>query len=186
MITARQFKNGFIVEINKTLFQVLESQHIKPGKGGAFVRAKLRNMDTGSITDNRYRPEDAFPQAYIENKVMQFLYKDSFSSYHFMAPDTYEQIEITESAIGSTAKFLKDGMDATVSFHKERIVGVSLPSYVELKISYTEPGMRGDTAKGGSKPATTETGAIVRVPLFINTDDVIKVDTRTGEYGGRV
>ena len=184
MITARQFKNGFVVEINKTLFQVLESQHIKPGKGGAFVRAKLRNMDTGSITDNRYRPEDAFPQAYIENKVMQFLYKDS-SSYHFMDQSTYEQIEIAEDIIGSAVKFLKDGMDATVSFHKNRIVGVSLPSYVELKISYTEPGIKGDTAKGGSKPATTETGATVRVPLFINTGDVIQVDTRTGEYGGR-
>ncbi|MBN1353921.1 MAG: elongation factor P [Candidatus Omnitrophica bacterium] len=185
MITARQFKNGFVIEIEKELFLVVGAQHIKPGKGGAFVRAKLKNLKTGAIAERTLRPEDSFPQAFIEQKTMQYLYKDQ-SLYHLMDQATYEQVAIEEDKIGENAKFLKDGMEITAYIHKNKIVDIALPPFVELKVSYTEPGIKGDTARGGSKPATLETGAIVKVPLFINTNDIIKIDTRTGEYGGRV
>lgn len=184
MITARQFKNGFIIEIEKTLFLVLNSQHTKPGKGGAFVKAKLKNLQNGAIAERRFRPEDAFRQAYIETKKMQYLYNDS-SVYYFMDQSTYDEVPIKKEALGESAKFLKDGMNVTASVHKDSIVGMALPVSVNLKVTYTERWIKGDTAKGGSKPATLETGAVIKVPLFINTDEVIKVDTRTGLYAGR-
>jgi len=185
MITARQFRSGFAVEMGKDLYSVVSAQHIKPGKGGAFVRAKLKNLNTGAIAERTFRPDESFRQAYIEEKRLQYLYHDS-SAYHFMDQSTYEQMEITEDMLGGSVKFIKDGMDVTASVHKGSIVGISLPSFVELKIDYTEPGIKGDTAKGGSKPATLETGAIIKVPLFINTGDTVKIDTRNGEYSGRV
>ena len=184
MITARQFKNGFVIEMNKALFVVLASQHIKPGKGGAFIRTKLKNLQTGSIVEKTLRPEEAYPQAYMESKKIQYLYKDHFI-YHFMDQATYEQIAINESMLGDDVKFLKDGMEILASIHKSSVVGISLPPFIDLKVTYTEPGIKGDTAKGGSKPATLETGAIVKVPLFINTNETIHIDTRTGEYAGR-
>lgn len=185
MITARQFKNGFVVEIQKELYLVLNSQHIKPGKGGAFVRAKLKNLQSGAITERTYRPEDTFQEAYIEERKMQYLYKDRLA-YHFMDQSTYEQIGVNEEMVRDSAKFLKDGMEVKASVHKGKVVGISLPAFVNLRVTYTEQWIKGDTAKGGSKPATLETGAALKVPLFINTDDVIKIDTRTGEYAGRV
>lgn len=184
MITARQFRTGNAVEINKTLFLVVASQHIKPGKGGAFVRTKLKNLKTHAISERTFRPQDSFPQAYIETKKMQCLYRDH-SGYHFMDQSTFEQVAIGEDILGETIKFLKDGMDVTISAHKGSVVGISLPAFVNLKVTYTEPGIRGDTAKGGSKPATLETRASIRVPLFINTGDHIKIDTRRCEYAGR-
>lgn len=184
MITARRFKSGFVIEIENGLYQVLDSQHIKPGKGGAFVKAKLKNLRNGAIAERKFRPEDTFPQAYIETKKMQYLYNDH-STYHFMDQSTYEEIQIKKDTLGDNVKFLKDGMGITASVYKDSIVGIALPLFINLKITYTEQWIKGDTAKGGSKPATLETGAVIKVPLFINTDDIIKVDTRTGEYAGR-
>jgi len=185
MITARQFKSGFVIEINNGLYLVVGSQHIKPGKGGAFVRAKLKNLQTGAIAERTFRPEDSFPQAFIEEKKMQFLYKDH-SIYYFMDQTTFAQMGINEEMVGDNTKFLKDGTEVTASLYKNSVVGLTLPPFVELKVTYTEPGIKGDTAKGGTKPATLETGAVIKVPLFINTDDVVQIDTRTGEYVGRV
>ena len=184
MITARDFRSGHIVQINGALYAVLHSQHIKPGKGGAFVRAKLKNLSTGSSFEQTFRPEDSFSQAYIEQKKMQYLYRDG-SIHYFMDQSTYEQIGINESAIGENARLLKEGAEIDVSFHDQKPIGVTLPPFVELKVSYTEPGIKGDTAKGGTKPATVETGAAVKVPLFVNTGDIIRIDTRTGNYSGR-
>ncbi len=184
MITARQFKGGLIVEMDKRLYLVMGAQHIKPGKGGAFVRAKMKNLQNGSIIEKTLRPQDSFPQAFIEERKMQYLYKDH-SAYHFMNQTTYDQLAVSEDLIGENSRFLKDGMEVTASFHKDSIIAVTLPSFVTLKVTYTEPGMKGDTAKSGSKPATLETGVAVRVPLFVNTDNTIKIDTRTGDYAGR-
>ena len=184
MITARQFRNGIVVEKDNGLFIVMESQHIKPGKGGAFIRAKLKNLKTGAIAEQTYRPTDSFQQAYIEEHKMQFLYKEH-TIYHFMNQETYEQTGISQDTIGDNVKFMKDGMEISASFYKDAIIGITLPSFVSLKVTYTEPGIKGDTAKGGSKPATLETGAVIKVPLFINTDDIINIDTRTGQYSGR-
>lgn len=184
MITARQFKNGVAIEIGKDLFLIMGAQHIKPGKGGAFVRAKLKNLNTGAIAERTLRPQESFPQAFIEDKKVQYLYKEH-SVYHFMNQTTYEQIAISEDIVGDSAKFLKDGMEITASFHKEMIIAIKLPSFVNLKVTYTEPGIKGDTARGGGKPATLETGATIKVPLFVNNNEIIKIDTRTGEYGGR-
>ena len=185
MITARQFRSGIVVDIDKTLFAVVSAQHIKPGKGGAFVKAKLKNLQTGSIAERTLRPEDAFPQAYIEDKKVQFLYHDGLG-YHFMDQITFEQVAIDGDILGDGVKFIKDGMEITASFYKGAVVGITLPSFVAMKVTYTEPGIKGDTAKGGSKPATLESGAVVRVPFFINNDDIINIDTRSGEYAGRV
>jgi len=184
MITARQLKNGLVVEIEKTLFQVLYFQHTKPGKGGAFVRVRFKNLKTGSIAESTFRPEDSFSQAFMEEKVLQFLYKDG-SIYYFMDQTTYEEIGVAKEILGDVTKFLKDGMEVRASVHNDTVVSVSLPSFVELKVLYTEPGIKGDTARGGTKQATLETGTIIKVPLFINTDDIIKIDTRTAAYGGR-
>lgn len=184
MITARQLKGGFVIEIEKRLYLVIAAQHIKPGKGGAFVRAKIKNLQSGSIIEKTLRPQDSFRQAFIEEKKMQYLYKDR-SAYHLMNQATYEQLGVSKDLIGENSKFLKDGMEVTASFYRDSIIAVKLPSFVNLKVTYTEPGIKGDTAKGSSKPATLETGAAVRVPLFINTDAIVKIDTRTGEYAGR-
>ena len=184
MITARQFRNGTAIEIGREIFKVLDSQHTKPGKGGAFVRAKLKNLKSGAIAERTFRPDESFPLAYIEQKTIQYLYHDD-AIYHFMDQATYEQMSIAKSVLGDIVKFLKDGMEVTASVHKEKVVEVTVPVSVNLKVTYTEPGIKGDTAKGGSKPATLETGAVIRVPLFVNTDDTIRIDTRTGLYAGR-
>jgi elongation factor P len=185
MITARDFRNGIIIEMEGDLFLVLETQHVKKENRRALVKTRLRNLKTGVIIDPSLRPEDTFEQAYIEMKKMQYLYHDQ-STYHIMDLATYEQVSVDAGLIGENTKFLKDNMEVTASLHKNKIVGITLPPTVDLKVQYTEPWIKGDTAKGGTKPATLETGAVVKVPLFINTDDTIKIDTRTGEYAGRV
>lgn len=184
MITARQFRSGLVFEMGKDLFRVIEAQHIKPGKGGAFVRAKIKNLKTGASSERTFKPDESYPQAYIEQKTMQFLYHDD-SVYHFMDQKTYEQIGIEKNVLGDIVNYLKDGTEVSASVHEHLIVDVSVPVVIELKVTYTEPGIRGDTSRAGTKPATLETGAVIRVPLFINTGDILKVDTRTGTYTGR-
>ena len=184
MITARQFKGGFVVKIQNELYAILGAQHTKPGKGGAFVKAKMKNLKSGAIAERTFRPDDTFEQAYIEQKKIQFLYKDRFA-YHFMDQLTYEQIAVSEEMASEFAKFLKDGMEITALVHENTVVEITLPSFVNLKVTYTEPGIKGDTARGGSKAATLETGTVIKVPLFINTGNIIKIDTRTGAYSGR-
>lgn len=184
MITAREFRNGIFVEIAGGLFLVLETEHVKRQNRRALVRTKLRNLQTGVISESSFRSEEAFEQAFIEQKTVQYIYHDD-SLYYFMDQATYEQNGIKKEVVGDCAKFLKDGIEVTVSIYKEKIVGIALPPFIELKVTYTEPGIKGDTAKSGSKPATLETGAVITVPLFVNADDIIKVDTRTGDYSGR-
>ena len=184
MITARQLRYGSAIEIGKEIFKVMESQHTKPGKGGAFVKAKLKNLKNGVIAERTFRPDESFPLAYIEQKKLQYLYHDDVT-YHFMDQTTYEQMSMNKSVLGDIVKFLKDGMEVTASVHNEAIVDVTVPTTVDLKVTYTEPGIKGDTAKGSLKPATLETNAVMRVPLFVNTGDVIRIDTRTGLYAGR-
>jgi len=184
MITSRQLRGGCVIEMDKDLYLVIGAQHIKPGKGGAFVRAKMKNLRSGSIVEKTLRPQDSFRQAFIEEEKIQYLYKDH-SSYHFMNQTTYEQLVVNKDLIGENSKFLKDGMEVTASIYEDSIIAVTLSSFVDLKVTYSEPGIKGDTARGGSKPATLETGAIVRVPLFIKTGNVIRIDTRTGDYAGR-
>mgnify|MGYP001279221886 CR=1 FL=1 len=184
MLTARQFRAGIVIEMGKVLFRIMESQHIKPGKGGAFVRAKLKNLKSGSASERTFKPDESFPQAYMEQKTMQFLYHDD-SVYHFMDQVTYEQIGINKNVLGNIVTYLKDGMEVSASVHEHQIVDLSIPAIIELRVEYTEPGIRGDTARAGTKPATLETGAVIKVPLFINLNDVVKVDTRTGTYAGR-
>lgn len=185
MITGRDLRSGIAIEMDGGLFMVLETQHVKRENRRAIVRTKLKNLQTGVITDTALRPEDVFKQAYIELKKMQYLYSDD-AAYYFMDQLTYEEVGVTKSIVGDDVKFIKEGMEVTASVYNNAIVSITLPPFVNLKVSYTEPGIKGDTAKGGSKPATIETGAVIKVPLFINTNDVIKIDTRTGEYAGRV
>lgn len=178
-------RSGIIIEMDGGLFLVIETQHVKRENRRALVRTKLKNLLTGSIVEKSLRSEDSFPQAYIEDKKMQYLYKEQ-ANYFFMDQSTYEQVAIEKEKLGAIVNFLKEGMDATVHFHKNVVVSVDLPFFIDLKVEYTEQWIKGDTAKGGTKPAKLETGATVKVPLFIITGEVIKIDTRTGEYAGRV
>ncbi|NQT95731.1 MAG: elongation factor P [Candidatus Omnitrophica bacterium] len=181
MITTADFKNGISVVIGGILYQLIEFQHIKPGKGGAFVRTRLRNMRTKAVVDKTFRAGEKIEDAYIETKKMQYTYH-SGNTYHFMDSKTFEEVSITESVIGDNKKFLKEGIEITSLWHKAQIIDISLPAAIILKITHSEPGIRGDTARQAFKPATLETGAVVQVPLFVNAGDAIKVDTRTGEY----
>lgn len=181
MITAKQLKQGTIITYNGDLHEVLESQHIKPGKGGAFVRTKLRNLSSGSIISETLRPDDTFEEAFIEQKQMQFLYKDDLG-YCFMDETTYEQLHIPEEKLGPAVEYLKENMTITANIHNGEILTVNPPIHVVLEIVETEPGFRGNTVSGATKPATLETGKVVKVPLFVEKGEKIKVDTRTGEY----
>jgi len=181
MITAKQLKQGTIITYNGALHEVLEAQHHKPGKGGAFVKAKLRNLSTGAIISETLRPDDTFEPAYIEQKQMQYLYKDDLG-YCFMDETTYEQLHIPEKTMGSMVEYLKENMTITANMHNGKILTVTPPIHVVLKIVDTEPGFRGNTVSGATKPATLETGKVVKVPLFVENGEKIKVDTRTGEY----
>jgi len=186
MATTADFKNGMCIEFNNDLFQIIEFQHVKPGKGAAFVRTKLRSMTTGRVLENTFNSGVKVTTARIERRPHQFLYKDDLG-YHFMDSESYEQISVEEDLI-TGKKFLKDGQDVEVVYHAEteRVLGVELPAHVIVTVTYTEPGIKGDTATNTLKPATVETGAEVMVPLFINQDEVIKIDTRTGDYIERV
>ena len=184
MISAGDFRNGMTVEIDGTVYQIIEFQHVKPGKGAAFVRTKLRDVMGGSVVEKTFRPTEKFPQARIERKEMQYLYNDG-SLYYFMDMESYEQIEISQDTIGDALEFVKENEMVKVCSYQGDPFTVEPPLFVELAVTETEPGFKGDTAQGATKPATVESGAEIRVPIFINEGDVIKIDTRTGEYIGR-
>jgi elongation factor P len=186
MATTADIKNGLCIEYNNGLYLVTEFQHVKPGKGPAFVRTKLKNVETGKVIDNTFSSGHKITTARIERRAHQFLYKDDIG-FHFMDSSTFEQVALQESIIAS-ADLLKDGQEVEVLYHAEteKALTCDLPAFVELKITYTEPGVKGDTATNATKTATLETGAEIQVPLFINQDEVIKVDTRTRSYGERV
>ncbi len=186
MINTNDLKGGMTIEVDGQPYLVLEANHHKLiGRGGAIVRTKLRNLETGVIVDRTFNAGDKVPRAQVETRQVQYLYSAG-DEYHVMDLETYDQFPLRPEHLGDAVRFLKENMELTVVSFKGRIVAVELPITVELKVTETDPGVRGDTAAGGSKPATLETGAVVRVPLFINPGDTIRVDTRTGEYVGRV
>jgi elongation factor P len=185
MISAGDFRNGVTFELDNQVFQVVEFQHVKPGKGAAFVRTKLKNVITGSTVERTFNPSDKMPRASVERRDMQYLYSDG-DLFYFMDTETYEQTALNSSSIGDALKFVKENAVVKVLFFKENVFGIEPPNFVELEITETEPGFKGDTATGATKPATVETGAIIKVPLFVNQGDRIRVDTRNGEYMERV
>ena len=185
MISAGDFRNGITIEIDSNIFQIIEFQHVKPGKGAAFVRTKLKNIKSGGIVEKTFRPTEKFPQAIIDRSDKQYLYTDG-ELFYFMDNEKFEQIALESSTIGDALKFVKENENVKVCSHNGNVFAVEPPLFVELKITETEPGVKGDTATGATKPAVVETGATVYVPLFVNQDDVIKIDTRTGEYLSRV
>ena len=184
-ITAGDIRNGKTLEIEGSIFQVIEFQHVKPGKGAAFVRTTLKNIVSGGVVEKTFRPTEKLEEATIERKDMQYLYSDG-DLYHFMDTETYDQIALNSDQIGDTLKFVKENEMVKVCSHKGNVFSIEPPLFVELQITDTEPGFKGDTATGATKPATVETGAQVNVPLFVEQGDVIKIDTRTGEYLSRV
>ncbi len=181
MIVAGDFRNGATFELDGNIFQVVEFQHVKPGKGAAFVRTKLKNIVTGATVERTFNPSDKMPKAHIERKDMQYLYNDG-DLYYFMDVETYEQMPLNAAAIGDFLKFVKENEVVKILSHKGNVFGIEPPTFVELEITETEPGFKGDTAQGATKPATVETGAVIKVPLFVNQGDRIRIDTRTGEY----
>ena len=185
MVTAGDFKNGITLEYDGNICQIIEFQHVKPGKGAAFVRTKLRNIISGGIVETSFRPTEKFPLARIERKDMQYLYGDD-DFYNFMDVETYDQISLTKDAVGDALKFVKENEMCKICSHNGNVFAVEPPLFVELEITDTEPGFKGDTATGATKPAVVETGATVYVPLFVEQGDTIKIDTRTGEYLSRV
>lgn len=184
MISAGDFRNGVTIEVDGNIFQIIEFQHVKPGKGAAFVRTKLKNIINGGVVEKTFRPTEKFPQARIDRKDMQYLYADG-DLYTFMDTETYDQISLNKDTVGDALKFVKENEICKVCSHNGSVFAVEPPLFVELEITDTEPGFKGDTATGASKPATVETGAQVSVPLFVNQGDRIKIDTRTGEYLSR-
>ena len=185
MISAGDFKNGVTVEIDGNIYQILELQHVKPGKGAAFVRTKLKNIISGGVVEKTFRPTEKFPRAHIDRKDMQYLYRDG-DLFNFMDVETYDQIALNEDVVGDSLKFVKENEVVKICSHNGNVFSVEPPLFVELAITETEPGFKGDTAQGATKPATVETGAIVMVPLFVEQGDVLKIDTRSGEYLSRV
>ena len=183
--SAGDFRNGTTFEMEGNVYRVVEFQHVKPGKGAAFVRTKLKNVITGAVLEKTFNPSDKYPGAEIEKKEMQYLYNDE-DLYYFMDNDTYEQIPLNKEQIGDALKFIKENMSVTMLSYKGSVFAVEPPLFVELEITETEPGFKGDTAQGATKPAIVETGASVNVPLFVEQGDVIKIDTRTGEYLSRI
>jgi len=181
MVVAGDFKNGITFEMDGQVLQVVEFQHVKPGKGAAFVRTKLKNVISGAVVERTFSPTDKFENAYVDRKEMQYLYSDG-ELYYFMDTETYEQIPLNEDKLPESFTFVKENMLCKIISYKGNVFAVEAPTFVELEVTDTEPGVRGDTATGASKFATLETGATIRVPLFINNGDVLKIDTRTGEY----
>ena len=181
MVTAGDFRNGVTFDMDGSVMQIIEFQHVKPGKGAAFVRTKLRNVVTGAVIEKTFSPTDKYPTAIVEKKDMQYLYSDG-ELYYFMDMESYEQTPIDANKLGDAFKFVKEEMMCKVVSYKGTVISVEPPMFVELEVTETEPGFKGDTAQGATKPATLETGAQIKVPLFINIGDVLKIDTRTGEY----
>ena len=184
MISAGEFRNGVTMEYEGDIYVILEFQHVKPGKGAAFVRTKIKNLKTGAVVERTFRPTEKMPRAHIDRADMQYLYNDG-DLYHFMNNETYDQIAINAADIGDTLKFVKENDMVKILSYEGAVFGIEPPLFVELEIIETEPGFKGDTAQGATKPAKVETGATVYVPLFINQNEKIKIDTRTGEYLGR-
>ena len=185
MVSAGDFKNGITLEMDNGIFQIVEFQHVKPGKGAAFVRTKLRNIVSGGVVEKTFRPTEKFPQARIDRNEMQYLYSDG-DLFHFMNTENYEQIALNSEQIGDALKFVKENEMVKICSHNGNVFAVEPPLFVELEITDTEPGFKGDTATGATKPAVVETGATVYVPLFVEMNDKFKIDTRTGEYLSRV
>jgi len=185
MISAGDFRKGITIELDGQVYTIVDFQHVKPGKGAAFVRTKIKNIVTGSTIEKTFSPTEKVPRAHVETKEMQYLYNDG-NLYYFMDTETYEQIPLNQSQVEDAIKFIKENMNVTIKFFKGEAFSLEPPFFVELEVTHTEPGFKGDTATGGSKPATLETGAVVQVPLFVNVGDVIRIDTRTGEYMERV
>ena len=183
--TTADFKNGLVLKIDNKLQQIVEFQHVKPGKGAAFVRTKLKDIINGGVTERTFRPTEKFPQARVDRKDMQYLYADG-DLFNFMDTETYEQIALNSDVVGDALKFVKENEMVKVNSYNGNVFAIEPPLFVELEITETEPGFKGDTATGATKPATVETGAQVNVPLFVSTGDKIKIDTRTGEYLSRV
>ncbi len=181
MITAGDFRNGVTFEMDGQVMQIVEFQHVKPGKGAAFVRTKLKNVITGAVTERTFNPTDKFENAYVDRRDMQYLYNDG-ELYYFMDTETYEQMPLNADKLSDAFRFVKEDMVVKVLSYKGNVFGLEPPLFVDLEVTETEPGVRGDTATNVTKPATLETGAEVRVPLFINVGEKIRIDTRTGEY----
>lgn len=181
MISAGEFRNGITFDMDGSVYQVIEFQHVKPGKGAAFVRTKIKNVISGAVTERTFNPTEKFENAFIERKDMQYLYSDG-DLYYFMDNETYEQQPIDSHKLGDNFRFVKENMEVKVLSYKGNVFGVEPPNFVELEVTQTDPGFKGDTATNATKPATLETGAEIRVPLFIEEGDMIRVDTRTGEY----
>lgn len=185
VLDTSDFKNGLHILQDNDLFTIIEFQHVKPGKGGAFVRSKLRNIRTGAVIDKTFRAGERMEQAFVETKPMQYLYNQD-EDYYFMDIETTDMIMMSKTQIGDQIKYLKENMELFIALYNSEVVGVEFPNFVQLEIQETDPGVKGDTASGGSKPATLETGAVIRVPFHINIGDVVKVDTRTDDYLERV
>ncbi|MFZ5633632.1 MAG: elongation factor P [Bacillota bacterium] len=181
MISTNDFRTGLTIEVDGDAYQVVEFQHVKPGKGAAFVRSKLRNLRTGAVIEKTFNAGEKIPRARIDRREFQYLYNDG-SVYNFMDMETYDQTGLTAEQLGDATKYLKENMTLNVLFYQGKPMGVDLPNYVELEVVETTPGIKGDTASGGSKPATLETGYVVQVPFFINVGDILQIDTRTGQY----
>ena len=185
MVSAGDFRNGVTLEMDGNIYQIIEFQHVKPGKGAAFVRTKLKNIINGGVVEKTFRPTEKFPTARIDRVEMQYLYNDG-DLYYFMNTENYDQIALNNETIGDALKFVKENEMVKVCSHNGNVFAVEAPLFVELEVTETEPGFKGDTATGATKPATVETGAVVCVPLFVETGDKLKIDTRTGEYLSRV
>ena len=185
MVSAGDFRNGVTLEMDGNIYQIIEFQHVKPGKGAAFVRTKLKNIINGGVVEKTFGPTEKFPTARIDRVEMQYLYNDG-DLFYFMNTETYDQIALNNETIGDALKFVKENEMVKVCSHNGNVFAVEAPLFVELEVTDTEPGFKGDTATGATKPATVETGAVVYVPLFVETGDKLKIDTRTGEYLSRV
>ena len=181
MISSNDFRPGVTIEIDNQVWQVVDFQHVKPGKGAAFVRAKIKNLQTGAVIERTFNAGEKLPKAQVDRRPMQYLYADG-DSFNFMDTETYDQVMLTKDQLTEALNFLKENMESTVLFFNGTIIGVELPNSVDLTVVETDPGIRGDTATGGTKPAKLETGYVVKVPMFINEGDVLRIDTRSGAY----
>ena len=185
MITAGDFRKGVTIEWEGGVWTIVDFQHVKPGKGAAFVRTKLKNVMTGAVVERSFNPTDKQPRATIETKEMQYLYNDGVD-YHFMDPNTYDQIALNAEVVGDTSQWLKENDEVTLLYAGDELIGLEPQMFVELEVTDTEPGFKGDTVQGGTKPATLETGATIQVPMFIDNGDILRIDTRDGRYVTRV
>jgi len=181
LISTNDFRTGLTINIDGEVYQVIDFQHVKPGKGSAFVRSKIKNLRTGAVIERTFNAGEKMPRAHIERREVQYLYSDG-DGFYFMDMETYEQISLTKDELGEAVKFMKENMTINLLMFQGKSIGLDLPNFVELKVVETAPGIKGDTASGGSKPATLETGYVVQVPFFINVGDVLQIDTRTGQY----